>query len=609
MEAIKWKQRIASMPKIGDLLLRSGAITKQQLAEALEKQKTEDGRLGDILQKMGYITEADILTAFGSWLQVPTIYPFDMKFFDVHPIDANFFNYFPTEVLDRLCVIPFRLDVEMAGEIQRWVFHVVMSDIWQYKDVEVLCQNYIKVARAKENISGAAGMDGTIRGIAVETVVYLAPRNDIVKVLNELAGKVQGEKVLEDTTSLSDEQASLRQVREILTAAIQQRASDIHISPLYITGGLWVRFRVDGVLKDVIRNGRITPDEYNVLTNKIMHMANMDPTRKREPQDGTMQFIYRGKSYDIRVASILTSMTTSTLEGVKVQLRVLYPESYISINDLGLAPKELAALKEIYLKPSGVFLVTGPTGSGKTTTLYSILKELDLETQCCYTVEDPVEYVLEGAYQIPVAPKEGRSFAAIMKELLRLDPDIVFLGEMRDPESANIAMQLANTGHSVFSTIHTNTAYTVPQRLLSMGIPEYLMENLNGVMSQRLVRVNCPHCTKPYKPNKHVLERLGLPVDVTYYRGTGKNKDGKVCPHCNGTGYLGRTGIYELLPLCMLEGWQNYIKDPFKLRQMAIKAGFPDIMGDARRKAEQGLISPDALIGILARSELMLAYE
>lgn len=601
--ATKWKQKIVSMPRIGELLIQHNLVTKQQIEEAVARQKSEGGRIGDILQALGYVTEADILSAFGHYLNIPIICPFDMKFFDTNPLDANFFGHFPLEVLDRLCIIPFRLDVEVIGETQRWTFHVITNDVWQYKDIEVLCQNYIKIAKAKDVVEG-----NRVGGIVIDVSIYLATRKDIMTVLNELAGKVQERHIAEDSVVVS-EQATAQQVREIMTAAIQQKASDIHISPLYTSGGLWVRFRIDGVLKDVIRNGRVTPNEYNMLVNKIMHMANMDPTRKREPQDGNMQFVYRGQAYDVRIAAILTSMSSATLEGVKVQMRILYPESHISINDLGLSPFELEALKKIYLKPSGVFLVTGPTGSGKTTTLYSILKELDLETQCCYTIEDPVEYVLEGAYQIPVSAKEGRSFASIMKELLRLDPDIVFLGEMRDPESAQIAMQLANTGHSVFSTIHTNTAYSVPQRLLSMGIPQYLMENLNGAMSQRLVRVNCPHCRRPYKPHKHVLNLLGLPEGGTYYRGTGKDKSGKVCLHCNGTGYAGRTGLYELLPLCMLDGWQEHMTDPFALRKMSIDAGFSDIAGDARRKAEQGLVSPDALVGTLARSEMMLSYE
>jgi len=586
-------------------LVKSGVITKQQLNEALEKQSHDGGRLGDILQKLGYVNEIDVLNAFGTYLQVAVIHPFDIKFFSSRPIDMNFFHNFPGEVLDRMCIIPFKLDVEITGDIQRWVFHVIMNDIWQYKDVEVLCQNYIKLARAKES-----DREGVYRSSVIDIVMYLASRTDIAKVLGEISGRAAfSGGIFEESSSLADEQVTLRQVRDIITAAVQQRGSDIHISPLYNTGGLWVRVRVDGVMKDVIRNGRITPDEYNVLTNKLMHMANMDPTRKREPQDGTMQFAYKGKSYDIRVASILTSMTTPFLEGVKIQLRILYPESSISVDDLGLSARELGALKQIYSRPSGVLLVSGPTGSGKTTTLYSILRELDLENQCCYTVEDPVEYVLPGAYQIPVSAKEGRPFAAIMKELLRLDPDIVFLGEMRDPESASIAMQLANTGHSVFSTIHTNTAYTVPQRLLSMGIPEYLMENLNGAMSQRLVRLNCRHCLKEYVPKGYVLDRLGLPREGKYFIGSGQDGNGRACPHCNGTGYWGRIGIYELLPLCLMEGWQEHIRNPFKLREMALSAGFPDIMGDARRKVGSGLISPNALMGILARSEVMIQGE
>jgi type IV pilus assembly protein PilB len=302
-------------------------------------------------------------------------------------------------------------------------------------------------------------------------------------------------------------------------------------------------------------------------------------------------------------------MMSTTLDGVKMQFRILYRHAQLSLTELGFLENDLALIKQLYSLPSGVLLVTGPTSAGKTTTLNSILRMLDLESQVCYTVEDPVEYHLDNAYQIQVSEREGRSFARILRSLMRLDPDIVLLGEIRDEETALIAMQIANTGHSVFSTLHTNSAWTAPQRLATMKIPPYLIVGtLNGVIAQRLVQKNCPDCLEEYKPSDKVIRTLDLPKDMPFYKGSGKIKGG-TCPTCKGRGYKGRVGIFEIAPLALYEKWDKYIDRPLAMRDFFLSLGLHDLMGDAVEKMKRGIISPDSLMGVLARMEAVIQSD
>ena len=597
---MSWIRNLPNLRLLGDILVDKQKITKEQLGEALEHQKRKGVRLGAALVELGYIRESDVLEVFSQYLDMPCVQRLDRRTLDGMGADYSFISEFPADVLSRLGVIPFKLEIETQVDlpVQVWKFHVIVSDPWIYDDLSMFIDSYIKQYFADHDIGVS------IYDVSAEIVGYLAESSEISSVLAEITA----------TSSVSvfnrdEEQAAGKLFYDIMTSAIAQNGTDVHISPLHSKGGLWVRMRVDGVMKDYMKDARFSAPEYNTLVNRVMTMANLDTTRKREPQDGAMEFPYNRIMFDVRVAVIPTYLMSTTLDAVKLQMRILYRHAQLSLSELGFLEKDLALVKQLYSRPSGILLITGPTSSGKTTTLNSILRTLDLESQVCYTVEDPVEYHLDNAYQIQVSEHEGRSFSRILRSLMRLDPDIVLLGEIRDEETALIATQIANTGHSVFSTLHTNSAWTAPQRLATMKVPPYLIVgNLNGVIAQRLVRKNCPDCTEEYEPSGKVLKMLGLPKDLTCFKGTGKQKGG-MCPTCKGRGYKGRIGIFEIAPLALYEGWEKFIERPLAMRDFFLSLGFHDLMGDAVEKIKLGLVSPDALAGVLARMEAVIGSD
>ncbi|MGB4027821.1 MAG: ATPase, T2SS/T4P/T4SS family [Acetomicrobium sp.] len=597
---MSWIKNLPGLKLLGEILIEQGKITREQLTEALALQKQKGTRLGSVLIELGYVHESDILEVFARYLGMTHIPRLDRRSLDDLRADYSFIAEFPSDTLMRLGVIPFRLETESRVDqpIQIWKFHVVVSDPWIYDEVSLLIDSYIKRYFADHDIGIS------IYDVSTEIIGYLAESSDISSLLADISA----------TSSVSvfnrdEEQAAGKLFYDVMSFAISQNGTDIHISPLHARGGLWIRTRIDGNMRDYLKDARFSTVEYNTLVNRIMTMANMDTTRKREPQDGGMEFPYNRIMFDVRVAAVPTYLMSATLDAVKLQLRIFYRHAQLSLTELGLLDDDLQTVRQLYSAPSGILLVTGPTSSGKTTTLNSVLRMLDLESQVCYTVEDPVEYHLDNAYQIQVSEREGRSFADILKSLMRLDPDIVLLGEIRDKETAIIATQMANTGHSVFSTLHTNSAWTAAQRLLVMGVPSYLIVgNLNGIIAQRLVQKNCPDCTEEYDPTDQVLSTLGLSREFPFYKGTGKIKDG-MCPTCRGRGYKGRIGIFEIAPLALYEGWEKFIDRPIRLHEFFTSLGRRDLMGDAKEKMRLGLVSPDSLIGVLARMESVIKSE
>jgi type IV pilus assembly protein PilB len=617
-----WLEKLSRMRLLGELLLKHDKISNKQLKEALELSSERKVRIGEVLQSLGYLNEVDILEVIGQELDMKIIPTLDIKFLEKNGFDYNFFSKFSMEAIDRLNILPLKLDVnQVPGKTSMvWCFYFIVNDPWQYPDIMRIAEDFVRKERFSTGPSAIIpldGMGGNIDediDIRIEIIGYLAKKTDISDVFGEIEGRTSAMTSLAGTSPEDGEEIVARTIRDIISSAIACRATDIHITPLHKNGGLWVRFRIDGELVDHIRNGRYETREYNTFLNKALIMSRIDHTEKRRPQSGSLQFNYNRELFDIRVETIPTAMSSVDsdgrgLDGSKILFRILYKEAGLNVNDLGFSPDDLMLIKKMYTKPSGVMLVTGPTSSGKTTTIYSIIKGLDASKQSVYTVEDPVEYFLDGATQISVSEKEGRSFAAVLKSLMRLDPNVVFMGEMRDPESAKTAMQIANTGHSVFSTLHTNSAYTAPQRLTSIGVEPYLIiGNLNGVIAQRLVKANCKNCMEEYVPSERIITTLGIPRDRKYYHGSGM-VDGKPCPVCGGLGTKGRLGIFEVAPLCEYEGWEKYLDEPFKLRNFFKERGHGDLLDDAKRKMFQGLISPDALLGVLARMEVVLEED
>ena len=388
----------------------------------------------------------------------------------------------------------------------------------------------------------------------------------------------------EDLLTVEEEAPAVQFINEVLTLAIRVRASDIHFEPF--RDRMRVRLRVDGVLKTVreLPASKIPP-----VISRLKIMANLDIAEKRLPQDGRIMVRLGGKEIDIRVS------TLPTYFGERVVLRLLSKESILySTKELGLLPDDYKTFSHLIKTPHGIILVTGPTGSGKTTTLYAALSEINREEINIITVEDPVEYQLEGISQVQVKPEIGLTFANALRSILRQDPDVIMVGEIRDRETAEIATQAALTGHLVFSTLHTNDAPSSVTRLVDMGIEPFLVaSSVIGVVAQRLVRKVCSYCRQPYTPTPQELKDLGLTTfNGTFYRGKG-------CEHCMGTGYLGRTAIYEILVIdkeikrLILEG-----KDSDEIKEFAVSKGMKTLRDDGAEKVKMGITTPEEVLRV-----------
>jgi general secretion pathway protein E len=338
-----------------------------------------------------------------------------------------------------------------------------------------------------------------------------------------------------DILELTEEAPIIRLLNALLRQAVKERASDIHIEPF--EKELEVRVRVDGILRKVLAPPKIIQD---ALVSRIKIMANLDIAEKRLPQDGRIRLLIGGKDIDIRVSLV------PTIHGERAVLRLLHRKGgLIRLDGLGMEKDTEGTFEDMLLRPNGIILVTGPTGSGKTTTLYAALNRIHTEEKNIITIEDPVEYELKGIGQIQVNPKVGVTFASGLRSIVRQDPDVIMVGEIRDLETAQIAIQASLTGHLVLSTLHTNDAPSALTRLIDIGVEPFLVaSSLIGVLAQRLIRVNCPSCTAPYEANGS--EHLFSPEERAKIKSL---KRGKGCDKCGQTGYLGRAGIFELLPI------------------------------------------------------------
>lgn len=381
-----------------------------------------------------------------------------------------------------------------------------------------------------------------------------------------------------DLLEKSTDNPVIRILNALLSEAISQKASDIHFEP--IENSLIVRFRIDGVLQ----KRRSPPTEYiaQILT-RIKVMASLDIAEQRLPQDGRIKLRIGQRQIDFRVS------TLPVVYGERIVLRILDKGQIdFGLEHIGMKAKTLSSFRRLSKMPEGIILVTGPTGSGKTTTLYSALSEIDSSTMNIMTIEDPVEYKLQKIAQIAVNPKINLTFSAGLRHILRQDPDVVMIGEIRDTETAQIAIQASLTGHLVFSTLHTNDAPSALTRLADMGVEPYLLSSsIVGVLAQRLVRKICPNCKQGYKPLKEELEKLGIEKATTFYKGTG-------CPSCFDTGYKGRVGIYEFMEVSS-KIKKQVVKSPDadQLREIFLKEGGEDLRKSGARLVEEGITTSD----------------
>jgi type II secretory ATPase GspE/PulE/Tfp pilus assembly ATPase PilB-like protein len=408
----------------------------------------------------------------------------------------------------------------------------------------------------------------------------------------QFIGKSQGS-AKEDPSRVSqaEESRSYMAAKELVYDAVLRRATDIHLEPT--TEQLSVRYRIDGILHAAEPFDRPTGD---AVINVFKVLSAMDISEKRKPQDGSFGATLQGRSLDFRVA------TSGSKSGEKLVMRILDNSSAITkLEELGMRPKLIEQVRNVVTQPHGLFLCCGPTGAGKSTTLYAALREIDRYQRNIITVEDPIEYQLDNITQMEVNTKAGQTFASMLRSILRQDPDVIMIGEIRDQETASIACQAANTGHMVFSTVHSNDAITALFRLLDLGVEPFMIASaLSAVLAQRLVRNLCEACKEPYKPKPEFLKKANIPgdkVDVFYRR---PENPEQVCPQCVGTGYFGRTGIYELLVLT--EAMKDMIRENpsiNKIKAEARKNGMIYLQEDGLRQVIQGRTSIEELLRVV----------
>ena len=505
--------------RLGDLLIQQGLLTNEQLSLSLDEQKRSGRKLGRIVVEQGYVTEEAIARALARQLQTVFV---DLKSFNprkelISRLPEAQARRFRAVVLDE---IEGRLRVGFADP----------TDLHAYDEIVRTLRHDIEPAVVAESqllalIDRVYHRTEEISGLAKELTADLG---DIPVEFGDLLGTATG----------AEEAPVVKLLQTVFEEAMRSRASDIHIEPQ--ASNLRVRFRIDGVLHvQMEADSKIA----SALSLRLKLMSGLDISEKRLPQDGRFAIKVRNTPIDVRISTMPTQF------GESVVMRLLNQNTgLLGLDRLNMPPRVLERLRHAVRRPSGMVLVTGPTGSGKTTTLYAALAELNTTEKKIITVEDPVEYRLPGINQVQVHEKIDLSFERVLRSALRQDPDIVLVGEMRDQTTAEIGMRAAITGHMVLSTLHTNDVISTPIRLLDMGVPRYMVAlSLQLVLAQRLVRVICENCSEPHTPAPHEHEwlryELGDTVDQRkYYRGRG-------CAHCGGTGYSGRTGVFEMLEM------------------------------------------------------------
>lgn len=561
---------------IGNMLVSSGIISEDQLKKALEEQQKTGEKLLDILKRSGSIDDEALAKIMAKQWGYPYI---DLSTVE---IDKETVHIISEEIATRFEVIPF-------GRTENGEVMVAISDPTNIFAIDFL-RNYLN--NVKIYVASKESIIGNIEK-------YYSMEKTVKEAVMEMTGGVEVETKEEKTTELSiDEARSLaetapiiRLMNQIITEAIISRASDIHIEPQ--KRSVRVRYRIDGVLNDAMSLPKnIQPG----LVSRVKIMANLDIAERRRPQDGRINIRFRGREIDLRV-SVLPAIF-----GEKVVMRILDKErSLIPLERLGFSEESLTVFKSLITQPYGMILITGPTGSGKSTTLYAVLKILNSPEVNILTAEDPVEYQLDGVTQLQVNPKIGLTFANALRSFLRQDPDIILVGEIRDRETAQIAMEAALTGHLVFSTLHTNDSFSAPTRLTDMGIEPYLIASaLIGVTAQRLVRKICNNCKTEVKPSRYMLEQLGIEdEDIVFYKGKG-------CSICNNTGYKGRIAVQEILKI------DDNIREMIlkrasstEIKEYAIKNGTKTLLQDALDKARKGITSLEEVLRVVSTVEVM----
>ncbi|BCD68669.1 GspE/PulE family protein [Nitratiruptor sp. YY09-18] len=546
--------------RLGDLLIQEELLTQEQLEHALKLQKESNysKKLGQILVEEGFVTQKDLLKVLSKQLGYEFIDLYGQK------IDFDKLARYPLQILKNAKAVPFDEDEDYI--------YIATSDPLNYEALDILERTLMKPLK-----------------------IYLAPDDEVEAIFHRLSiledtkfiiEEVKKELHTEGLKKEGEESAVMRLIHLIIKDSILRRASDIHIEP--DEKKAVVRARIDGVLQETFV---FDTEIYNALDTRIKLLGGLDISEKRKPQDGRFSMTIENKLYDFRLS------TSPTIYGESLVMRVLDREkALLRLEELGFEDENLENFNRIIHYPYGIVLITGPTGSGKTTTLYAALNEIKNIHNKVMTIEDPVEYRLPLVQQVQVNEKAGLTFAVAVRSFLRQDPDVILIGEIRDSETLNAAAQASLTGHLVFSTLHTNDAPGAISRFAQMGLAPYMIADaMVGVVAQRLVRKICPYCKKEthLPPSIYKIVQKYLPDDYTVYRGLG-------CPKCDFTGYFGRTMISEILVID--EDIAKLISEgatKFEIYEYAVShKGFKPMIYDGIKKALKGITTIEEVLRV-----------
>ena len=565
--------------RIGDVLIAAGAITEEQLQEALDYQKENGGKLGNVLVELGFISDQILITLLTQQLGIDYISLKGAK------IEDSVVHLVPEPMIAKYRVMPVEIDPDNPN-----ILKVAMSDpqdLDAIDDISLVTNLQVEPMLANESdINDAIGKYyGSAQ--AMEAAEQYKKEQAVS------LGPDENEEGNEDI----DNSPIVLLVKQIIEGGVRQRASDIHIEALET--GVRVRYRIDGALKQVMSYDlSILPG----ITARIKIIGGMGIAEKRKPQDGRITIMVDRKEFDVRVSILPTVFGEKTVMRLTSKDGLTKPKS-----GLGFDEEQLKVFDGILSNPHGIILVTGPTGSGKSTTLYTSLSELNKEDVNIITVEDPVEANINGINQVQVNVKAEMTFAAALRSILRQDPDIIMIGEIRDGETANIAVQAAITGHLVVSTLHTNSAASTITRLVDMGIEDYIVgDAVVGVIAQRLVRRLCTNCKQPRYVEDEERQLLGVPEDeedVIVYEPVG-------CPLCNDTGYSGRIGVYEMMPVSRsLQAIIASGATADKIEKQALKEGMLTLRMGAAKHVLNGITSIAEMKKIVHTTQVDLDLE
>lgn len=545
---------------LGAILLETSSLTEEQLEQALTLQRERKIKLGEALVQLKFLRTEDILKA----LSIQLGFPYENKI-DIESVAVDLVSNIPINYAKQNEVLPLRKE---DGAII--VAIADPTNFYALDDLRMIfgCEIKPVISSSYEIVNAINAVYNKTSTSGDEVVSELSETEEIADEFNEPV----------DLLDATDEAPIIRLVNTLLFRAVKQKASDIHVEPF--ERELAIRFRINGILYDIMKPPKRAQ---NAIISRVKIMSQLNIAEKRLPQDGRIRIKIAGKDIDIRVSTIPTT------HGESVVMRLLDASAVLlELETLGLMGRHLEIVNDLIHRKNGIILVTGPTGSGKTTTLYSCLSKINSPELKIITVEDPVEYQLPGVNQMQVNPKIDLTFSTGLRSFLRQDPDVLMVGEIRDRETAEIAIQASLTGHLVFSTLHTNDAPSSITRLVEMGVEPFLVSSsVIGIIAQRLVRTVCKDCARKYTPDEEELKRIGLTLaDLggrQIYRPIG-------CPNCMETGYTGRLGIYEIL--LITDAIRNELmkgSDASMIKKVATSQGMKCLRDDAAAKVIAGM--------------------